>query len=156
VTDRLEGKVAIVTGAWRGNGEGIARVLAKHGACVVLTDVVDEVEATAEGIRKAGQKAIALKMDVTETGEVNQTFQKVFEKFGRIDILVNNAGIYPAKNLVDTSDEFLHKIFDINVFSMYRCARAVLPIMMKQKYGKIVNLSIDRSGVQRAIDKNMS
>jgi hypothetical protein len=139
--NRLEGKVAIVTGAWRGNGAGISRVLARHGAYVVLTDVADAVENTAEDIRKAGQKALAFKMDVTKTDEVNLVVQQVFEKLGRIDILVNNAGIYPSKDLIDTSDEFLHKIFDINVFSMYRCARAVLPIMMKQRYGKIVNLS---------------
>jgi hypothetical protein len=138
---RLESKIAIVTGAWRGNGEGIARVLAKHGASVVLTDIIDAVEATAESIRKDGKKAIGLKMDVTKTGEVNQAIQKVFEKFGRIDILVNNAGIYPPKNLIDTSDDFLQKIFDINVFSMYRCSRIIIPTMMKQKYGKIVNLS---------------
>jgi hypothetical protein len=138
---RLEGKVAIVTGAWRGNGEGIARVLARHGAHVVLTDIAPGVEDVAEYIRRQGQKAMALKMDVTKTDEVNQVVKKVFEKLGRIDILVNNAGIYPPKNLVDTTDEFLQKIFDINVFSMYRCSRAILPIMMKQKYGKIVNLS---------------
>lgn len=139
--NRLEGKVAIVTGAYRGNGEGIARVLAKHRASVVLTDIVNGVETTAESIRKADQKAIGLKMDVTKTDEVNQAVKTTLDKFGRIDILVNNAGIYPPRKLIETTDEFLQKIFDINVFSMYRCAKAVLPIMMKQKYGKIVNLS---------------
>ena len=139
--NRLEGKVAIVTGAWRGNGEGIARVLARNGASVVVTDIMDAVEVTAESIRKAGQKSMALKMDVTKSDQVDQAVKKVLEEYGRIDILVNNAGIFPAKMLIDTTDEFLQRIFDINVFSMYRCAKAVLPIMMRQKYGKIVNLS---------------
>lgn len=67
--------------------------------------------------------------------------QEVLSRFGRIDILVNNAGIYPRSNLVDMSDEFLRHMFDVNVFGMFRCARAVLPAMMGQRYGKIVNMS---------------
>ena len=89
--NRLEGKVAIVTGSWRGNGAGIARVLVKHGAHVVLTDISERVENTAEDFRKAGLKATAFKMDVTKTDEVNQIVQEVYEKIGKIDIFVNNA-----------------------------------------------------------------
>jgi len=96
-------------------------------------------------------------MDVTQTAQVNGVVQEVLSKFGRIDILVNNAGIYPRRNLVDISDQFLHEMFDVNVFGMFRCARAVLPVMMKQRYGKIVNMSsvtgpmvADASGGQTA------
>jgi len=133
--------VAIVTGAWRGIGAATARVLAQHGAQVVLTDVADGVHGTAERNRKNGLNAIAFKMDVTQTDQVNHVVQEVLSKFRRIDILVNNAGIYPRSNLVEMSDEFLRQMFDVNVFGMFRCARAVLPTMMKQRYGKIVNMS---------------
>lgn len=137
----LADKVAIVTGAWRGIGAGIAKVLAKEGAQVVLTDVATAVQETAHEISKNGLSAVAYEMNVTKTEQVNHTIQDISAKFGRIDILVNNAGIYPRSNLVGMSDEFLNRMFDINVFGMFRCARAVLPVMIKQKYGRIVNLS---------------
>jgi len=116
-------------------------VLAQHGAQVVLTDVADDVHDTAEKNRKDGLDAVAFKMDVTRADQVNHVVQEVLSKFHRIDVLVNNAGIYPRSNLVDMSDEFLREMFDVNVFGMFRCARAVLPVMMKQRYGKIVNMS---------------
>jgi NAD(P)-dependent dehydrogenase (short-subunit alcohol dehydrogenase family) len=132
-------------------------VLAQHGAQVVLADVADGVHDTAEKKRKAGLNAIAFKMDVTRADQVNQVVQEVLSKFRRIDILVNNAGIYPRSNLVEMSDEFLRQMFDVNVFGMFRCSRAVLPAMMKQRYGKIVNMSsvtgpmvADASGGQTA------
>ena len=139
--NKLADKVAIVTGAWRGMGAGIAKVLARHGAHIVLTDVAGAVHDTAENLRKAGLNAIAFKMDVTKTDEVNHVVQQVLSRFRRIDILVNNAGIYPRSNLAGMPDEFLSRMFDVNIFGMFRCARAVLPSMMEQRYGKIVNMS---------------
>ena len=154
---KLSGKVAIVTGAWRGIGAATARVLAQHGAQVVLTDLADGVHETAEKNRKDGLNAVAFKMDVTRTDQVSQVVREVLSKFRRIDILVNNAGTYPRGNIVEMSDEFLRQMFDVNVFGMFRCARAVLPAMMKQRYGKIVNMSsvtgsmvADASGGQTA------
>jgi NAD(P)-dependent dehydrogenase (short-subunit alcohol dehydrogenase family) len=154
---KLSDKVAIVTGAWRGIGASTARALAQHGAQVVLTDISDGVHDTAETSRRDGLNAIAFKTDVTRTDQVNHVVQEVLTRFRRIDILVNNAGIYPRSYLVDMSDEFLRQMFDVNVFGMFRCARAVLPVMMKQRYGKIVNMSsvtgpmvADASGGQTA------
>jgi NAD(P)-dependent dehydrogenase (short-subunit alcohol dehydrogenase family) len=154
---KLSGKVAIVTGAWRGIGEATARVLAQHGAQVVLTDAADGVHHTAEKHRKDGLNATAFKMDVTRTDQVDHVVREVLSRFRRIDILVNNAGIYPRSSLIDMSDEFLREMFDVNVFGMFRCARTVLPAMMKQSYGKIVNISsvtgpmvADASGGQTA------
>lgn len=154
---KLDGKVAIVTGARQGIGAGIARVLGRHGACVVLTSSSSSVTITAQELARDGLRASAYRMDVTNTQQVDQVVKQVFDKFGSIDILVNNAGIYQRCELLETSDDFLQKTFDLNVFGMFRCARAVLPIMMKQRYGKIVNLSsvtgllvADRTGGQTA------
>jgi len=154
---QLSGKVAIVTGARRGIGEGAARLLAERGAQVLAVDVADAPHEAAEKNRKAGPSVAALKMDVTRSDDVNRSVQAILSKFGRIDILVNNAGIYPRSDLVHMSDEFMRRMFDVNVFGMFRCARAVLPAMMKQRYGKIVNVSsvtgpivADASGGQTA------
>ena len=138
---RLEGKVAVVTGAAQGIGAGIARVLASHGAMVCLADVQESVEQTAEAIRKDGGKASAYRIDVTKTADVEPAFTKVAKDHGRVDVLVNNAGIYPRRKLVEMDEEFLHRLFEINVFGMFRCAKAVLPGMMERRYGKIVNMS---------------
>jgi NAD(P)-dependent dehydrogenase (short-subunit alcohol dehydrogenase family) len=138
---RLENKIAMVTGAARGNGEGISRVLAKEGATVVLTDILDLVQETAEGIVRQGNTAISFKMDVTKTSEVTQVVQTTIEKFGRIDILVNNAGVVRLMPLVDMPDEVRDRIFEINIKGAFICSKAVLPGMMAQKYGKIINIS---------------
>jgi NAD(P)-dependent dehydrogenase (short-subunit alcohol dehydrogenase family) len=137
----LADRVAMVTGAQRGIGAGVAKVLANQGAQVILTDISDAVKDAAEELSRAGLKAIALKMDVTDTNQVNKVVEQALNQFGRIEILVNNAGIYPRCELVGMSDEFIRKMFDINVFGMFRCTRAVLPTMIKRRYGKIVNIS---------------
>lgn len=139
--NRLASKVAIVTGAARGIGAGVSKTLAKEGAKVVLTDMSDSVEQTALDLSRSGGNTAAFKMDVTSTDQIDHVVQEVLAKFGRVDILVNNAGMYPRCNLVEMSDEFLRRMFEVNVYGMFRCARAVLPIMMKQRYGKLVNTS---------------
>jgi len=139
--EKLAGKVAIVTGAQQGIGAGIAKVLARHDAEVVLTDMLHSVAMTSQTLLEDGLHATAYQMDVTNGHQVDHVVKQVADKFGRIDILVNNAGIYPRCELLEISDDFLRKMFDVNVFGMFRCSRAVLPIMMKQRYGKIVNLS---------------
>lgn len=138
---RLEGRVAIVTGAAQGIGAGISSVLAMHGAHVVLTDVSDAVMEAAEDIRREGSKVEAHIMDVTDGGQVEEVVKRILERHGKIDILVNNAGIYPRRRIVEMSEEFMQGMFDVNVFGMFRCARAVLPGMMERRHGKIVNMS---------------
>jgi NAD(P)-dependent dehydrogenase (short-subunit alcohol dehydrogenase family) len=138
---RLEGKVAVVTGSAQGIGAGIARVLSSHGAMVCLADIQESVEQTAETIRATGGKANAYRMDVTKAADVEQAFAKMVKDHGRVDILVNNAGIYPRRKLLEMDEEFLHRLFEINVFGMFRCAKAVLPGMMERRYGKIVSMS---------------
>jgi NAD(P)-dependent dehydrogenase (short-subunit alcohol dehydrogenase family) len=131
---RLEGKTAVVTGAMQGIGAGISEVLAEHGANVVLTDISEKVEQTAKRINNGASWRI---MDVTDSEQV----KLVFREIGHVDILVNNTGIYPRMKLVEMDEGFLKQIFDINVFGMYRCSKAVLHGMMERRYGKIINLS---------------
>jgi NAD(P)-dependent dehydrogenase (short-subunit alcohol dehydrogenase family) len=139
--DRLKDRIAIVTGARQGIGAGVSRVLARHGATVVLTDVHSGIEETAEEIQGEGYRTVYHRMDITKSDEVERVVNLVLEDQGRVDILVNNAGIYPRRRLVEMDDVFLERMFDINVFGMFRCSRAVLPGMMERRYGKIVNMS---------------
>ena len=131
---RLEGKTAVVTGAMQGIGAGISKVLAEHGAKVVLTDISEKVKETAERIEHGASWRI---MDVTDPMQV----EEVFKKIGPVDILVNNVGIYPRRKLVEMDEEFMQLMFNINVFGMFRCSKAVLPGMMERRYGKIINMS---------------
>ncbi len=160
---KLGDRVAIVTGAARGIGAGIARVLAENGANVILTDLLKEVAQTASAMQSQGYTAQSYTMDVTNSHQVNQVVSEVLIKYRKIDILVNNAGIYPRCNLTEMSDEFLQKMFDINVFGMFRCTRAILPGMLQRKYGKILNMSsvtgpfvADASGGQTAYASSKS
>ncbi len=138
---RLEGKIAVVTGAAQGIGAGISRVLAGNGATVCLADIQESVEQTAKVVRKSAGMAVAYHIDVTKPESVEETFKKIAEDHDRVDILVNNAGIYPRRKLVEMDEEFLHRLFEINVFGMFRCSKAALPGMMERRYGKIVNMS---------------
>jgi hypothetical protein len=160
---KLGDRVALVTGAARGIGAGVARVLAENGANVILTDLLEEVEQTAGAMQSKGYAAHSYTMDVTNSHQVNQVVSEVIREYRQIDILVNNAGIYPRCTLTGMSDEFLEKMFDINVFGMFRCTRAILPSMLQRKYGKILNVSsvtgpfvADASGGQTAYASSKS
>ncbi len=138
---RLEGKIAVVTGAAQGIGAGISRVLLSNGATVVLTDVSPKVGATAQAILDEGLKADHQLLDVTDPEKVQNAIGSILERHGHVDILVNNAGIYPRKKLVEMDEDYLQLMFNINVFGMFRCSKAVLPGMMDRRYGKIINMS---------------
>jgi 3-oxoacyl-[acyl-carrier protein] reductase len=144
----LAGRVAIVTGSTRGNGKAMADLFSKQGADVIVTGR-DENEAktvASELEQKYKTKPLALKLDVSSQSEVNMMADRVVQQYGRIDILVNNAG-YPIKDeLWDTSfenisDESLCKVFDVDAAGTYRCCRAVLPKMIEQRRGVIINIS---------------
>jgi NAD(P)-dependent dehydrogenase (short-subunit alcohol dehydrogenase family) len=139
---RLDNKIALVTGAAQGNGKGIAKRLAEEGATVVLTDVSEKVHETAKELKAPGLKVVGMKMDVTKSSEVNQTVKKVLEEYGKIDILVNNAGVYPDEPpIYDMPEEFWDNMYNINVKGVFHCLKAVLPVMVKRKSGKVINLS---------------
>jgi len=138
--ERLADKVAIVTGAMRGIGKATALKLAQEGAKVVITDInKEECEKVVEEIKNAGGEAISLSLNVTSREDWEEAVRTVKEKFGRIDILVNNAGIADVEELGEHSK--IDKILDVNLKgTMFGC-NAVLPVMMDQKYGKIVNIT---------------
>jgi len=138
----LEDKVAIVTGAARGLGEGIAKAMATEGANVILCSrSLATLQEREKEIKDAGQKAVAFQMDVSDAEQVNRTVQEVLKRFGKVDILVNDAAISPKSNLLETTDEVRDDVIAINLLGVWHCIKAVLPGMIKQCYGKIVNIS---------------
>ena len=137
----LKDKVAIVTGGAQGLGQGIALGLAAEGAHVAIADIkFDQAKRVAAEVEKAGVRAMAIKTDVTKAAEVQDMVDAVLQKFGRIDILMNNAGVVgPQGPWVDLDEEAFDTVTAINFKGVYLCAKAVLPHMMAQKSGKIVN-----------------
>jgi 3-oxoacyl-[acyl-carrier protein] reductase len=138
----LKDRVAIVTGAATGIGEAIARLFASEGARVHMFDRDgDGCRSVAEEIEAAGGSATSFCGDVRNRAEVSAVMAAAFSRFGRVDILVNNAGIFPRKAFMEMSDEDWDIMHEVNLKSMFHTCRAVLPYMMEQQSGKIVNIS---------------
>jgi len=138
---KLEGKVALVTGAGQGIGKAIALALAKEGANVVVTDITGKEEETAKEIKALGREALAIKLDVTNRKQAEDAISKTVKKFGRLDILVNNAGIYPFKPFTEITEADWEKVLSINLDGTFNCTKAAVPQMIKQKWGRIINIS---------------
>ncbi len=139
----LEGKVALVTGSGRGIGRAIAEELAKRGADVILADRMLETaqQSAAEIAAQTGRRTLALEVDVASYESARKMVEKALEAFGKIDILVNNAGI-TRDNLIMRMDEAdWDAVIDINLKGAWNCSKAVIRSMMKQRYGRIVNIS---------------
>lgn len=125
-------------------GYHFALALAKYGADVAICSrTVSELERTRDGIEKLGRRILIQKMDVSKVQEISPMVEEVVKAFGRIDILVNNAGINIPQWAVDVTEEAWDKIIDINLKGLFFCAQAVGKVMMKQKKGKIINISSD-------------
>src|ERR1700682_1935628 len=136
----LEGRGAIVPGGAKGIGRGCCEVLAEAGACVVIADIEQErAEASAKEI---GSGSIAVRHDVRKADSANELVAKTKEKFGRIDILVNNAGVGPNPALIqDLTEEEFDRVLDINLRGVFLTSRAVVPSMIEQGSGRIINVS---------------
>lgn len=154
----LKGRVAIVTGAGRHIGRQIALTLAEEGAKVVVNDYFeDRASEVAEEIKAAGGEATGVKADVTNADEVNEMVKKAIAKHGRVDILVNNAGIMPMEvgfmpssgllTFAEMTRKNWDDSFDVCIYGVMNCTKAVIQGMIEQRYGKIVNILSDAGRV---------
>ena len=138
----LAGRVAIVTGGGQGIGRATALELARLGADVVIAELNAEgAERTAKEVRGLGRKALAVPTDVTRRADLARMVERTRADFGRIDVLVNNAGIYRAAATLDVTEEHWDAIMTINAKAVFFASAAVLPTMIAQKRGSIVNLA---------------
>lgn len=138
----LQDQVAIVTGASRGIGKAIAHALAENGASVVLASrTARDVEAAATELVSAGHSAIAVPADVGNATDVERLVSKTVESYGRVDVLVNNAGVGVFKPVVDMDVSEFDRMWNVNMRGSFLCTKAVLPYMVKENSGHIVNIS---------------
>lgn len=140
---KLQGQVAIVTGASRGIGKAIALQLATEGANVVVNYASSSAAAdnVVAEITASGGEAIALQADVSKAEQVETLLNTVIEKFKRIDILVNNAGITRDTLLLRMKPEDWQAVIDLNLTGVFLCTRAASKVMLKQRYGRIINIT---------------
>ena len=139
----LEGKVAIITGASRGIGKGIALKFASEGADIAVTDLVadENMEATVKEIEALGVKAKGYASNAADFAQTEQVVAQVKEDFGRIDILVNNAGITKDGLMLKMTEGQWDAVIAVNLKSAFNFIHAVLPIMMRQRCGSIINMA---------------
>jgi NAD(P)-dependent dehydrogenase (short-subunit alcohol dehydrogenase family) len=142
---KLDGKVAIITGAGRGLGRAMAVRFAQAGADVVVAArTLSELEQTAAQVQPTGRKCLIAQTDVTRSDQVNAMAQAAIKEFGRIDILINNAGGYHkgmGKRLEELTDDEWREGIDTNLTGQFYCCRAVITQMLKQQSGKIINIA---------------
>lgn len=139
----FEGKVALVTGAGKGIGKEIALELARGGAKSVINYASSAAgaESVAEEIRAMGSEAMTYKCDVSDADAVQKMITDVMEQYGRIDILVNNAGITKDGLMLKMTEADFMAVLDINLKGAFNCMKAVTKPMMKQRYGRIINIT---------------
>ena len=138
----LEDKVAIVTGAARGIGLEISRLLAAAGARVALVDLrVDDVDVAARRLRDQGHEALPAAADISRGQQVRAMVQAVIERWGHVDILVNNAGVCPITPVEEISEEEWDRVLGVNLKGAFLCSQAVIPFMRTAGAGKIINIS---------------
>ena len=145
---RLQGKVALVTGAARNLGKAIAVALAEAGADVALASrSLDEMKKLEKEIEKGGARAFAVFLDVTDPQQVEKAVRQIMVEFGRIDILVNNAAARSSQSILELSLDEWRNVIDTNLTGAFLCCKAVGPHMIRQGGGRIINIS-SRAGIQ--------
>ena len=138
----LEGKAALVTGGARGIGKEIALRFAREGADIAICDVIlEETQVLAKEIQKTGRQCLAFKTDVTDSKDVQAAIDKILDKLGKLDILINNAGITRDGLVLRMSEEDWDKVIAVNLKGCFVCTRGAAKVMLKQRFGKIVNLA---------------
>ncbi|MCA9418602.1 MAG: glucose 1-dehydrogenase [Candidatus Omnitrophica bacterium] len=139
---RLDNKVAVITGAGSGIGQSIAKLFASQGAHVEILEVeAEKGEETAASIRQEGHSATSRICDITRGDQVETCVQDIRKDRGGIDILVNNAGVAAVGDVLNTSEEDLDRIYNVNVKGMYHCLQTCIPIMINRGGGVILNLA---------------
>jgi 3-oxoacyl-[acyl-carrier protein] reductase len=140
---KFSGKVALVTGANSGIGEAVALYLAEEGADVVVNYLqnTSEAEKVVKEIQAMGRRALAVKADVSSSADVKGMFEQIIREFSTLDILVNNAGIGNFASTVDMKDDVWNKMLGVHLYGTMNCTREALKIMLKNKYGKIINIA---------------
>mgnify|MGYP000380790708 FL=1 len=139
----LKGKCAVITGASRGIGKCIATKFAKEGANIVINYRNNEEEAlkVKQELEDLGSQVLVVKADVSELEQAENLIKEAKKEFGRVDILVNNAGITKDNLIIRMKEEDFDSVIKTNLKGAFNCLKAVTPIMLKQKYGKIVNMA---------------
>lgn len=140
----LEGKAALVTGARRGIGRGIALGLAEAGADVAVCDLViqgGELRSVARSIRDLGRRSLALKCDVTRKAQIERLVERIERHIGPIDILVNNAGVESICSMLDTTEQEWHRVLNADLTSCFLCSQAVGRGMVERRRGSIMNIA---------------
>lgn len=139
----MKGKCAIVTGGAKGIGKAIALKLASLGVNIVLNyrSSSAEAEETAEEIQKLGVEVLTVQADISKLDQVENLIKAAKEKFGTIDIMVNNAGITKDTLILRMKEEEFDSVIDVNLKGVFNCMKAVTPVMVRQKHGKIVSIS---------------
>ncbi len=158
--NQLKDRVALVTGAGRGLGRGIALVLAKESAAVVVGDInPDYVNETAKQIKNIGGKALPVLMDVTSIKDIESAFDQSIEKFGKVDILVNNAGIVNLDDVFNLKADVFSKTMEVNVIGTFQCCQVFASKLKESKLGgNIVNIASNagKVGYPGQLDYNAS
>lgn len=135
----FKGRTAFVTGAARGIGRATAIGFAKKGANVVIADVADLSE-TYEELKKHTDNVMKINFDVSDEADARAAVTSALRQFGKIDILINNAAIFPASDFISTASDQWKKVLDVNVLGTMYLSHAVLPYMIENRYGRIVNI----------------
>ena len=136
---RLANKVAIITGGARGIGKAISELFAQEGATVIIWDLLDVGEATAQGIRDAGGNATFTKISVTDRPAIEAETKRIFDTHGRLDILANNAGIVKDRTLLKMTDAEWDAVISVNLTGVFICTQCCVPYMMENQYGRIIS-----------------
>ncbi len=139
---RFKGQVVLVTGSAQGIGREIALAFAREGADVVISDInLSKSAETSREIEALGVKSLAVELNVVDYAKVEETLNKILDKFTKVDILVNNAGITKDNLMLRMSDADWDAVINVNLKGTFNCTKAVSRVMMKQRRGKIVNIA---------------
>jgi 3-oxoacyl-[acyl-carrier protein] reductase len=138
----LKDQIVLVTGGARGIGKAIAENFAKKGAHLIIADIsLGSAEETAREIAAAGVRTLALSLDVSKSGDVTAAFEKIIKEFGRIDVVINNAGITKDGLILRMKEEDWDAVININLKGVFLCSKEAVKLMIKQRYGRIVNIA---------------